>query len=324
MKNAIFIDTGTTNTRMWLMRGAQILAYKTAMIGVRDSARDGSTTRLHGALRDLILEIQADEQASCVIAAGMITSALGLMDVPHIAAPAGLQELAAGTKSYDLAHVTNLPVFLVPGVRSGAANCDYDSVADVDVMRGEETLCAGLVTLGLAPRPCTILNLGSHWKAMNIDAAGRVQASRTSLTGEMIFTTQTQTILASAVPHERPVTIDEDWAEAGMREQRQSGLARALFCVRLLEQKGNCTPEQRLSYLVGAFVAADLDGLQKSGWLLPERSVLITGGGAIAELWQKALAKDNIPSRIITNEESETAMLTGLRAILGIVLSFGF
>ncbi len=320
MNNAIFIDTGTTNTRVWLMRGDQILAQKAAMIGVRDSARDGSTAKLHAALRDLIREIQADEKASCVIAAGMITSALGLMDVPHIAAPAGWQELAAATKSYDFPHVTDLPVLLVPGVRSGAAKCDYDSVAEVDVMRGEETLCAGLVALGLAPLPCTVLNLGSHWKAIQLDAMGRVQASRTSLTGEMIFTTQTQTILASAVPHERPVNIDENWAAAGMREQRQSGLARALFCVRLLEQKGDGTPQQRLSYLVGAFVAADLDGLQKSGWLLPPQTVLMTGGGAIAELWQKALAKGSIPSRIITAEESETAMLTGLE----LVLSFEF
>ncbi len=314
MNNAIFIDTGTTNTRVWLMRGAQILAHQTALIGVRDAAREGSTATLQAALRDLIREVQTDEPASCVIAAGMITSALGLTDVPHIAAPAGLSELATATKSYSFPHVTALPVLLVPGVRSGAASCDFNSVSEVDVMRGEETLCAGIVELGLAPLPCMVLNLGSHWKAIQLDAAGRVASSLTSLTGEMIFTTQTQTILASAVPHERPVTIAPDWAAAGMREQRQAGLARALFCVRLLEQKGNCTPEERLAYLVGAFLASDLDGLQKRGVL--SQSVLITGGGALAELWRQALAEASIPSRIITGEESEAAMLTGLRAIL--------
>ena len=316
MNNAIFIDTGTTNTRVWLVRGEQILAHKTAMIGVRDSAREGSTAKLHSTLRDLIREIQAQEKASCVIAAGMITSSLGLADVPHIAAPVGLDELAAATKSYDFAHVTELPVLLVPGIRSGAAACDANSVADVDVMRGEETLCAGLVELGLAPLPCTVLNLGSHWKAIQLDEAGRVQSSSTSLTGEMIFTTQTNTILASAVPHERPVNIAQDWAAAGMKEQRQAGLARALFCVRLLEQRGNCTAEKRLAYLVGAFLASDFDGLQNRGILAPEQTVLLTGGGAVAELWHRALTESSIPSRIITNEESETAILTGLRAVL--------
>ncbi len=316
MHNAIFIDTGTTNTRVWLVRGAQVLAHKTALIGVRDAARAGSTATLHAALRDLIREVQADEKAACVIAAGMITSALGLMEVPHIAAPAGLNELAAATNSYQFPEVTELPVLLVPGIRSGPATCDFNSVAEVDVMRGEETLCAGLVELGLAQLPCTVLNLGSHWKAIQLDAAGRVQASITSLTGEMIFTTQTQTILASAVPHERPVNIAPDWAAAGMREQRQAGLARALFCVRLLEQKGDCTAEERLAYLVGAFLAVDFDGLQKRGLLLPEQTVLITGGGAVAGLWNRALTESAISSRIITAEASETAMLTGLRAIL--------
>jgi 2-dehydro-3-deoxygalactonokinase len=316
MNNAIFIDTGTTNTRVWLVRGDQIRAHKTALIGVRDSAREGSTAKLHAALRDLIRDVQADEQAAYVIAAGMITSSLGLTDVPHIVAPAGLNEIAAATKSYSFPHVTNLPVLLVPGIRSGVATCDANSVADVDVMRGEETLCAGLVELGLAPLPCTVLNLGSHWKAIRIDDTGRVQSSVTSLTGELIFTTQTNTILASAVPHERPVNIAYEWASAGMREQRRAGLARALFCVRLLEQKGQCTAEERLSYLVGAFLVSDFDGLQTRGLLSPQQTVLLTGGGALANLWAQTLTEAALPNRIITAEESETAMLTGLRAIL--------
>lgn len=316
MNNAIFIDTGTTNTRVWLVRGAKILAHKTAMVGVRDSAREGSTARLRASLRELIADIQTTERASCAIAAGMITSALGLADVPHIPAPAGIAELAAATQRHTFAEVTDLPVLLVPGIRSGAAQCDFDSVADVDVMRGEETLCTGLVQLGLAPHPCTVLNLGSHWKAIQLDAEGRIESSVTSLTGEMIFTTQTQTILASAVPHERPVNIAADWAEAGMRTQRSHGLARALFCVRLLEQKGTCTADERLAFLVGAFVASDLDGLQQSGRLSTERSVLITGGGLIANLWERALAANGIRSRIISTDETEAAMLTGLGAIL--------
>lgn len=318
MGNAIFIDTGTTNTRVWLARGDEILAHETAMIGVRDSAREGSTTTLRAALRDLILEVQAHEKASCVIAAGMITSSLGLMDVPHIVAPAGLRDLAHATKSYSFPDVTDLPVYMVPGIRSGAATCDFNSVSDVDVMRGEETLCAGLVASGLATLPCTVLNLGSHWKAIQIDIEGRVQSSITSLSGELIYATQTNTILASAVPHERPVNIAYDWAAAGMREQREAGLARALFCVRLLEQKGESTAEERLSFLIGAYLASDFDGLRKRGLLSAKQSVLITGGGVLASFWQQVLAMHQITSRIVTSDETQSSMLTGLRAILRI------
>src|SRR5215207_1951530 len=99
---AIYIDTGTTNSRVWLMRGDEILARANALIGVRDSAKDGSTERLRTALRDLIVTVRAEASPLatpvCVIAAGMITSSLGLADVPHISAPAGIAELAAATK----------------------------------------------------------------------------------------------------------------------------------------------------------------------------------------------------------------------------------
>ncbi len=44
-----------------------------------------------------------------------------------------------------------------------------------------------------------------------------------------------------------------------MAEQRKSGLARALFCVRLLDQQGETTAEQRMAFLVGACIASDLD-----------------------------------------------------------------
>lgn len=316
MNNAIFVDAGTTNTRVWLVRDDKILAHASAMVGVRDSARDGSTARIRAALHELISEVQANAQASFVIAAGMITSALGLADVPHIAAPAGIMELAAATQTYQFPDVTDLPIFLVPGIRSGAASCDFNTVSDVDVMRGEETLCVGLVELGWAQLPCTILNLGSHWKAIRLDAEGRVSSSITSLTGEMIHTTQTHTILASAVPHQRPVNIAPEWAEAGMRAQRQAGLARALFCVRLLEQKGHCTPEERLAFLIGAYIASDFDGLQNQGVLHAGQSVLLTGGGVIAETWAQILSQASIQARIINQEESEKALLTGLRKIL--------
>ena len=64
----------------------------------------------------------------------------------------------------------------------------------------------------------TLLNLGSHWKAIGLDAQGRIAASVTSLAGELIHVAQTETILASSVPHERPQGIDRPWMESGMRE----------------------------------------------------------------------------------------------------------
>ena len=317
---AVYVDTGTTNSRVWLMRGDEILAKADAHVGVRDTAKDGSPVRLRSALRELIENVRTKSEALpvCVAAAGMITSSLGLAEVPHLAAPAGIAELAAATRSHNFPDVTDLPVWLVPGVKSGQMPCELPTAAVADLMRGEETLCAGLVLTGLAKTPATVLNLGSHWKAIRLDAEGRIAASVTSLAGELVYAAQTQTILASAVPHERLTEVNFDWLEAGMRQQRQAGLSRALFCVRLLEQSKQGSAEDRLNFLIGAFIADDLDALSARGVL--SDSVVIVGSGALAEAWRYALTQAEIQSQIITGEQSERALLAGLCSITSIAL----
>ena len=222
----IGVDAGTTNTRVWLLEGERIVRRLEAGVGVRDTARDGSPAKLHAALRELIAEARSEAPVEVVLAAGMITSSLGLADVPHLPAPAGIDDLARNAQRYSFPAVTDLPVILVPGVRTGPKPCDLATAGDADLMRGEETLCAGLIETGLLAPPGVVLNLGSHWKAIRLDEAGRIAGSVTSLAGELVHAAQTQTILASAVPQERPREIDPAWLDAGMREQRRAGLAR--------------------------------------------------------------------------------------------------
>lgn len=315
--SAICIDMGTTNTRVWLRRGDATLARLQAGVGVRDTARDGSNKRIRAALAELIAELHraANGAPTCVIAAGMITSPLGLAEVPHLSAPAGLRELAAAVQQVSFPDICDLPFLLVPGVRCGAMDGGPADVAQRDVMRGEETLCAGLVACERVTPPATILNLGSHWKAIELDAAGRVAQSITSLSGELIHATQTNTILAGSVPAERPETIDAVWCAAGMREQRRAGLARALFCVRLLELAGQGTPSARMSFLIGAFIAADLDALRERGVFAAHQAVFITGSGAVAAGWQHALSLHETSATILSADEIEDATLTALMMI---------
>jgi 2-dehydro-3-deoxygalactonokinase len=278
--------------------------------------------RIRKALRDLIKQVRTAEveaflvRPTGVIAAGMITSPLGLTEVPHVAAPAGKCEIAARVRRDYFPDITELPVFLVPGVRSGSANSDPQLIGESDVMRGEETLCVGLLKLGLLKAGGTLLNLGSHWKAITVDKDAHVATSVTSMSGELIHAAQSQTILASALTQERPATLNEEWIQAGMREQRRSGLSRALFCVRLLEQRNECTPDDRFAFLIGAFVASDLDSLVKRGLLTSDRPVVITGGKVVASAWNCALSEISIGATIISTDLLELAMIQGLMDIM--------
>jgi len=314
----ICVDAGTTNTRVWLTRGVNILARAHAGVGVRDTARHGSPAKLHETLRDLIVEVarEAESPPVAVVAAGMITSSLGLVEVPHIPAPAGVNELASSLHFHSNPEITDLPIILVPGVRSGEMPCNPDTVGRADLMRGEETLCAGLIESGMVRLPGAVLNLGSHWKAILLDGDGRISSSVTSLSGEMIHAAQTQTILASAVPGERPENLDLQWLESGMREARDSGIARALFGVRLLEQSQSGSPEQRFSFLAGAFIATEIDSLVKKSRLQPSQPVVITGGGALGNGWQFALEQLSISVKSLTGVQTESALLKGFNRIV--------
>jgi len=321
---AIYVDMGTTNTRVWLMRGDEVLARACKPVGVRDSVHDGSPARIRGVLKELISTVQGQTNdvsnsnlPFCVAAAGMISSSLGLADLPHLPTPAGPRELSVATRRFEFPDICPLPFLLVPGVRSGPANTDFQSLGKVDVMRGEETLCAGLHASGLVAVPGVVLTLGSHWKAIQLDAEGRIDSSITSLSGELIHAVQTKTILASSVGRDWPARPALDWMDAGMQEQRRSGLSRTLFCVRLMELGDEGTAKERFSYLLGAFIASDLDALVERGVLAGDTQVAVSGHEVIAEAWACALARMSISATVLTEEETEKVFLSGLRSILG-------
>jgi 2-dehydro-3-deoxygalactonokinase len=317
----VCVDAGTTNTRVWLVAGGRILARREATIGARDTARDGHSRALRGTLRDLIANVRARTPLGMrapwrVAAAGMITSRQGLYEVPHVAAPAGAAELAAGAREAVLSDITDVPILFVPGVRTGSLDGGEAGIGSVDVMRGEETLAVGLFHQGRIPAGSLLLHVGSHWKVIRIDAAGRVAGSVTSLAGEMLQAVTDQTILASGLPSTPLVALDEDLLRQGMDEARRSGLARALFCVRLLELAGGSSAEGRLSFLVGAFIGAELAGLEAGGALVPGMTVTIAGDDKVGGAWHLALARAGWNAHSLTPAEREAGFLAGLAAVV--------
>ena len=125
-----------------------------------------------------------------------------------------------------------------------------------------------------------------------------------------------ETILASALPPGPLAAPDVRLLLEGMDEARASGLARALFCVRLLDLAGATTPEGRLSFLVGAFIGADLAGLQARGLLAPEVPVTIAGDEKTGGAWRIALERAGISAPSLTPAQIEAGFLAGLAAIV--------
>src|SRR5262249_13266789 len=118
---AIALDGGTTNTRARLMKGGRVVATSRRAVGVRDtvlgaapaSSPPASASSVPGqphrarrvqAVGEVVAEVGRDLAPSpgpggavgpveFLIAAGMLSSEVGLLAVPHLPAPASLEDL---------------------------------------------------------------------------------------------------------------------------------------------------------------------------------------------------------------------------------------
>ena len=94
------IDCGTTNSRVYIVNDkGKVIGKASKKVGVKDTATTGSTETLKTGLEAAYYA--AIEQAGLesndiafIISSGMITSEIGLKELPHIWAPAGMQDLA--------------------------------------------------------------------------------------------------------------------------------------------------------------------------------------------------------------------------------------
>jgi 2-dehydro-3-deoxygalactonokinase len=304
---SICVDMGTTNTRLWIVQNQNIVDRSGEQVGLRNAARERNKPIVRDTLARLlsVASSRAAElglQADCVLAAGMLTSPLGLCEVPHIPTPAGEEELARSLHEFSDPTVTDLPIYLVPGVRSGPRSPALEDLENTDLIRGEETIVVGLANAGILLPNTTLLNLGSHWKAIAIDENGRIASSFTTLSGEFIHALQTQTVLASALPQGRLETVDAEWLDRGRRFENRNGTGRTMFGVRLLEQIFHIGPAALSSFLQGAIVESDLKSMERAGVL--NGPILITGEGAAPEAWQRILEStgrksEHLPAKIV-------------------------
>ena len=103
----LVVDCGTTNLRVTLLdENKSPLDVVKAEGGVRHTSIDGHNGRLRTMLRESMKTVLArngyamKDVVRCV-ASGMITSALGLLEIPHVPAPAGAAELRAAMQEVE-------------------------------------------------------------------------------------------------------------------------------------------------------------------------------------------------------------------------------
>lgn len=267
--------------------------------GLRDTVRDMITA----------METRHHMRIDRVMVSGMITSENGLACVPHIAAPAGVEELAAGVREIVLPDISVKPLCFIPGVRTAAED------GAMDMMRGEEAEIMG----DLAENPCVgtrlYLHFGSHNKAILVQR-GKIVQSSTTMSGELLAAAMEHTILTGSVGTEHELIFDPAYAAAGFAAAKQKGLTGTLFSARLHAVLQGADRAQVRSFLYGAFTQQDVQCFASMLNREPDEIVLY-GRKQFTDAWlicmQSVLAGK---TRILPYEESEYLSVSGAIAVM--------
>ena len=282
--NIITIDAGTTNTRTLLWQNGRVTAQAAQETGVRNTAIDGHNGALKQALRDSIAAVLAQASLTqhdlkLVVASGMITSPMGVQEVPHLPAPAGLAQLAKGMQSVSLPDVLDLPLWLIPGVRNQHGAIGLHNVEAMDMMRGEETEVVALLDRLQLQGAATLIMPGSHTKLVSVDEQRRILGCATTIAGELLQAISQHTLIRQSVDGEFAESLVPKMLLAGAAAAQKTGLARACFSVRTLGQFGAVERNERANFLMGAVLSGDLLALRNSSavQMRPDTTLVITG-----------------------------------------------
>ena len=271
----IVIDWGTTSFRATLL-GADGTPFESI-----ETERGIRVIRSGTHAEELIAHIGAwlDAHAPLpVYALGMITSRNGWVEVPYVACPASLADLAAGVVHKNLAN--GLTVSFFPGIE------DRSRFPFPDVMRGEETQMAGY---GL-DRDATIVLPGTHSKWARI-ADGRIAAFQTFVTGELFrllveysFIAKIETVEVG----ENVAAFDRGVKEALGGTAANASLPTLLFSVRSGMLAGKLDSSQVRDYLSGLLIGHEfLCGLT-CGWSKPGGHIVIVGNDKLQGRYARA------------------------------------
>lgn len=283
----IAIDGGTTNTRasLWKDPGICVDIVKSE-VGVRVTSIEGSNTSLKAAVKRLLERLLQNnsvsyDQIEGIYACGMITSKEGLAELPHLIAPAGMQDFVDGLAKVDLPDVSPLPIHFVRGLKNRDGSClTLQEVEEMDVMRGEETETLALLDLFGNENGTLFALPGSHTKFVSVDANGNMIGCLSSLAGELLSAVTLNTILAGAVGKQfAGADYNREMLLAGYRTARDTSLARAAFSTRMLQMFIPSSEQDRASFLLGAVLENDVAAVKNSKALSVTRDMKIVIAG---------------------------------------------
>lgn len=284
-----FIDCGTTNTRVYILNNqGEVVSRSYKKVGVRDTSISGSRDILKAGIKEAFLD--AVEKAGLVlgdieyaVASGMITSEIGLMDVPHLIAPAGIAELSGNVKVVHDEEVfpLDLPVVFIRGIKNNYGNIGVSDIRKIDFMRGEETQIIGLLEQGNLQLPMNVVILSSHTKLIHINEKGQVEGSITTISGQIYEAISKETFIGSCIKSdgEEKEFFSNEILQTAYDSVQSAGFLRTMLMPRFMQVLLDTKWHERQFFVDAAIAAEDIRILDEAkdylGYSLDTNFILI-------------------------------------------------
>lgn len=306
----IGVDWGSTCLRVFLIgTHGEVLATRTSAQG--SSSMNGSAWAYEQSLEQLAGDWLQEYPDIKVLACGMVGSKHGWLEVPYVACPSDVSAIAARVMSVK--GVDQRRFDIVPGMAYRPAN------GVPDVMRGEETQIAGVLSLRpeASQRSCIILP-GTHSKWVQIEQ-GKVTALATHMTGELFAILRQHSVLGRLMPSQQN-ELDPIAFLRGVEDARQGmylGFAHQLFAVRTFGLMEMMPPSSLLDYLSGLLIGHEIQaGL---GWRLAagleQEPLILVGDPGLCSHYAQALSHCGVHNASILSNTAPTGLSAIARAI---------
>lgn len=246
------------------------------------------------AVATLSSRCQTDLSLLPLVLSGMASASIGMLELPYTPLPFAIDGSDMQVEIMPAAGTCTNPVLLVSGV------CTHN-----DVMRGEETLLAG--ALSICPvESGWIVFPGTHCKHVWV-AGDKATRLHTFMTGELFQLLATQSILANSVAAGAP--LDETAFDAGVVAGSSQPLLQAAFSVRTNQLFTRYTPTANYWYLSGLVIGSELQSLLAD----KQQTLTIVASEAAAATYQRACAALKLP---VPQFVDESAALVRAHALL--------
>lgn len=275
------VDCGTTNTRVYIIDNKfDIVSKGYKKTGVRDTAitgsnqilKDGIEEAFNMALENADLTLNSIEFA---IAFGMITSEIGLIEIPHLTAPVSLDKLSGNVRIIKDTSIfpIDIPVIFIPGIKNSFADTGIKGIRKIDFMRGEETQVTGVLKQIKPTLPMNVIVLSSHTKLINISKQSEILGCITTISGQIFEAIKKETSIGICLKNSTGNENEEDYFSEDLlniayESVVNSGFIRTLLMPRFMHTLMKTEWYERKFFVDSAIASEDMKILDEAEELL--------------------------------------------------------